>query len=361
MKNCTNLLVGAILVAVLVGSVSAQDAADRPRKAAEARGQVRERSADSPRTMGAESQLEALNAIKEQADKLITAIKSGKAPDFGKLRQMSQEARGKIQGKLAEMWGNRRKAIAEIEKQVGRLKGGRAGAVAQARVTAQQLRAILESAKKEGAKETAALVEKLLARSRPAPRERGGGDRPAREGEQRDADAGRKAPSFEVKTFDGKAVSLADYRRQVVVLEWFNFECPFSRYHYQTKKTMIELAKKYKDKGVVWLVVNSTNHTTPQANLEFSKKHSLPFPILDDRDGKIGKAYGAKTTPHMFVVDRRGSIVYDGAIDNAPSGKIAAGQEYVNYVDKVLSELIDRRDISVRQTKSYGCSVKYAR
>jgi len=361
MKTCTNLLFGAILLAVLVGSVSAQDKADGPRKAGEARKQAREGSANAPRAMGAEAQLEALNAIKEQADKLITAIKSGKAPTFGKLRQMSEEARAKTQGKLAEMWGNRRKAIAEIEKQVGRLKGGRAGAVAQTRVGAQQLRAILESAKKEGAKQTAALVEKLLSRSRPAPRERTGGDRPAREGVQRDADAGRKAPSFELRTFDGKTVRLADYRRQVVVLEWFNFECPFSRYHYQTKKTMVELAEQYKDEGVVWLAVNSTNHTTPQANLEFSKKHSLPFPILDDRDGKVGKAYGAKTTPHMFVVDRRGSIVYDGAIDNAPSGKIAVGREYVNYIDKVLSELIDRRDISVRQTKSYGCSVKYAR
>lgn len=174
------------------------------------------------------------------------------------------------------------------------------------------------------------------------------------------ADSDKKAPDFTLSTFDGKPVKLSDYRGKTVVLEWMNTECPFSRYHYATKSTMVELAKKYKDKNVVWLTINSTSHTTPQVNLSFAKQYKIQSPILDDRSGKVGKAYGAKTTPHIFIVNARGNIVYDGAIDNAPVGKVE-GDEYVNYVDKALTEIINGKAVSISKTKSYGCSVKYPR
>jgi len=122
---------------------------------------------------------------------------------------------------------------------------------------------------------------------------------------------------------------------------------------------MDDLARKYKNKNVVWLAVNSTNHTTPEANLQFIKKHKLGYPILDDRSGKVGRAYGAKTTPHIFIIDGNGDIVYDGAIDNAPMGKTPDGQKPVNYVDKALAELTAGGKVSTSNTKSYGCSVKY--
>jgi len=122
---------------------------------------------------------------------------------------------------------------------------------------------------------------------------------------------------------------------------------------------MIDLAKKYKDKDVVWLAINGTSHTKPAPNEAFAAKHNMPYPLLDDRSGKVGRAYGAKTTPHMFVIAPTGGIVYEGAIDNSPLGKTPAGQKPVNYVDKALTELLAGNEVSTASTKSYGCSVKY--
>lgn len=87
----------------------------------------------------------------------------------------------------------------------------------------------------------------------------------------------------------------------------------------------------------------------------------MPYPILNDIPGKVGKAYGAKTTPHVFVIDQTGSIAYDGAIDNAPLGKVAKGEKYVNYISQALDALIGGKSVTTKQTKSYGCSVKYAK
>jgi peroxiredoxin len=173
-------------------------------------------------------------------------------------------------------------------------------------------------------------------------------------------DSGRKAADFTLSTFDGKTIKLSDHRGQIVVLEWLNLECPYSKYHYATKPTMVELAKKYKDQNVVWLTINSTSHTTPQANQDFARKYKVKSLILDDRSGKTGKAYGAKTTPHMIIINAHGNIVYDGAIDNAPLGKFK-GDGYVNYVDKALMEITGGKAVSTPTTKPYGCSVKYAK
>lgn len=173
--------------------------------------------------------------------------------------------------------------------------------------------------------------------------------------------SGKKAPDFALKSFDGKETSLGALKGKIVVLEWINFECPFSKYHYETKTTMADMAKKYKAKGVTWLAINSTNHTKAAANTAFAKKHKLPYPILNDIPGEVGKAYGARTTPHIFVIDKTGSIAYDGAIDNAPLGKIAKNEKYVNYVSQALDALLAGKPITTKQTKSYGCSVKYAK
>jgi len=170
--------------------------------------------------------------------------------------------------------------------------------------------------------------------------------------------AEKKAPAFTLKTFDGKQISLADYKSKIVALEWFNDECPFVKYHYEKASTMIDLANKYKDKNVVWLAINSTSHTTPEQNKAFAAKHQLPYPILDDRSGKIGRAYGATNTPHMFVIDTKGNMVYSGAIDNSAMGEKKEG--VINYVDKALAELTAGKSVGTASTKPYGCSVKYA-
>jgi len=169
-----------------------------------------------------------------------------------------------------------------------------------------------------------------------------------------------KAPSFELKNCDGKIVKLDDFKGKIVVLEWFNYECPFVQYHYDKASTMTDLAKKYKDKNVIWLAINSTKHQNTGQNKEFAEKHKVSYPLLDDRAGKTGKAYGAKTTPHIFIVDAVGNVAYDGAIDNAPLGKTPEGKELVNYVDKALDELTAGRGVTTKKTQPYGCSVKYA-
>ena len=236
---------------------------------------------------------------------------------------------------------------AQEEKDLAELQAIHKTAVEEkATKTAQQLAGLIEKRQKYYSTRLAALQERLKTIQDKS------------EQQILAADSDRKAPDFTLSTFDGKPVKLSDYRGKTVVLEWMNFECPFSIYHYQTKPTMVELAKKYKDQNVVWLTINSTNHTTPQANLNFSRQYKIEFPILDDRSGKTGKEYGAVTTPHMYIVNARGNIVYEGAIDNAPVGKVE-GDEYVNYVDKALSEIIGGKAVSIPKTKPYGCTVKY--
>ncbi|MHC4527652.1 MAG: redoxin domain-containing protein, partial [Planctomycetota bacterium] len=166
-----------------------------------------------------------------------------------------------------------------------------------------------------------------------------------------------KAPDFALPGFDGKYVSLADYKGKIVVLEWFNDECPFVVYHYEKVSTMVDVANKYKDKGVVWLAINSTNHTTDEQNKKFVEKYKVPYPILDDRPGAVGRAYGASNTPHMVIIDAKGNIAYDGAIDNSPMGKSTA--PLVNYVDQALGQLTAGKTVSEAKTKPYGCNVKY--
>ncbi|HEX7181256.1 MAG TPA: thioredoxin family protein [Thermoanaerobaculia bacterium] len=171
---------------------------------------------------------------------------------------------------------------------------------------------------------------------------------------------GETAPAFQLKGADGKTYSLADFKGKVVVLEWINPNCPFSDRHAR-EKTMTEVSKKYGK--AVWLGINSTNPNdsgflAPAEHLAYNQKTGIAYPVLYDETGKIGKAYGAKTTPHMFIIDEQGKIVYNGAIDDDPSGrkdKVAR----VNYVDGGLSSEMAGRKIDPASTKPYGCSVKY--
>jgi peroxiredoxin len=168
---------------------------------------------------------------------------------------------------------------------------------------------------------------------------------------------GEKAAAFTLNNYDGNSVSLSNYAGKIIVLEWMNYECPFSRYHHETVNTMVNLAQKYKDKNVVWVGINSTGHATAQKDQEFAQQFKIPYPILSDFAGDVAVLYGAKTTPHMFIIDANGILVYEGAIDNAPLGESSSG--IVNYVDKALDELTSGKTITIPQTKSYGCTVKY--
>jgi peroxiredoxin len=172
---------------------------------------------------------------------------------------------------------------------------------------------------------------------------------------------GDAAPAFTLKDAQGKTHSLADYKGKVVVLEWVNPNCPFSRRHAE-EKTMSALAAKYAS-DVVWLGVNSTNpqhrdFLKPAAHLDFNQKNSVAYPVLYDESGQVGKAYDAKTTPHMFIIDPQGKIAYNGAIDDDPSGGKAAAQR-ANYVDGGLRAEKAGQDPDPATTKPYGCSVKY--
>lgn len=169
------------------------------------------------------------------------------------------------------------------------------------------------------------------------------------------------APDFTLKDINGKTVQLSKFKGNTVVLEWTNYDCPFVKAHYDTEsKTMSKLAAKYADQVVVWLTINSTHYATPETTKAWADKHQLKQKVLIDGDGKVGKLYKAKTTPHIFVIDKEGKIAYQGAIDNAPLGKKPEGKELVNYVDKALTELLGGKKVEIAKTEPYGCSVKYA-
>ncbi|MBI4851017.1 MAG: redoxin domain-containing protein [Acidobacteria bacterium] len=169
---------------------------------------------------------------------------------------------------------------------------------------------------------------------------------------------GAPAPTFSLEDQDGKKVSLSDFAGKVVVLEWINPDCPFVKRHYDAK-TMTTTANKYKDKDVVWLAINTTHYMGKDKYKEWIKTHNLSYPILDDHEGTVGKMYGAKTTPHMFIVGKDGKLVYQGGVDDDNAGD--KGKSAINYIDQALAELTVDKPVSVATTRPYGCSVKYAK
>lgn len=164
---------------------------------------------------------------------------------------------------------------------------------------------------------------------------------------------------FTLTDLDGQSVSLRDFKGKIVVLEWTNYDCPFVKAHY-TPETMTtaKLARKYADAGVVWLTINSTHYATAEAARKWAEPLNLPQRILLDPEGKAGKLFGATNTPHIFILDPKGELAYKGALDNAPLGKHEG--PYANYADAALQELTTGKDVSVKETMPYGCTVKYA-
>lgn len=171
------------------------------------------------------------------------------------------------------------------------------------------------------------------------------------------APAAPPAPPFALTDQNGKKVSLADYAGKIVVLEWVNPDCPFSKRQY-TNGTVKGLATKYAPKGVVWLAINTTHYWTNEKNKAWVEQNDLPYPILNDQSGAVGRAYGAKTTPDMRIIDAAGKVVYSGAINDDPRGK---KEKPVNHVAAALDELLAGKKVSTAKTKPYGCSVKYAK
>ena len=172
------------------------------------------------------------------------------------------------------------------------------------------------------------------------------------------AEIGEAAPSFSLKDQDGKTVSLADLKGKVVVLEWFNQGCPYVVKHYKTTKTMNKTAEKYKGQDVVWLAINTTGKSAAE-NKETAQAWSISHPILNDSTTSVAQAYGAKATPHMFVIDKEGKLAYKGAIDDDPSESAEKGDKAKNYVAAALDEILAGKPVSTPETKAYGCGVKY--
>jgi peroxiredoxin len=178
------------------------------------------------------------------------------------------------------------------------------------------------------------------------------------------ADIGKTAPDFSATDINGKTVKLSDYKGKIVVLESYNSDCPFCANQYQSG-AMQELEKDMASKGVVWLVVNSVNpnnpsHRTPdQARQEITDKKIVATAWIDDSSGAVGHLYGMKTTPDMYVIDKNGVLVYQGAIDDKPDPQHDP-RTARNYVREAVNALIAGKPVEVSQTKPYGCSVKYA-
>lgn len=175
---------------------------------------------------------------------------------------------------------------------------------------------------------------------------------------------GQAAPEFSLVDINGKVQKLSDYRGKYVVLEWFNAECPFVQKHYESGN-MQALQARYTQKGVVWLGINSTsprhsNYRDPARSHAILKDwKSAPTAFVLDPDGKVGKQYGARTTPHMYVIDPKGTLVYVGGIDDKPSTSQRDIATARNLVAAALDESLSGKPVGTPSAMPYGCSVKY--
>ncbi|MEL6181854.1 MAG: thioredoxin family protein, partial [Myxococcota bacterium] len=174
---------------------------------------------------------------------------------------------------------------------------------------------------------------------------------------------GKPAPDFTLTSLEGKTVRLSEHKGSVVVLEWFNPDCPFVRAAHE-KGELKTMAQTTTGKGVVWLAINSgapgKQGHGKDANTQGRERFGLNHPILMDETGKVGKRYGAKRTPHMFVIDKEGKLVYRGALDNTGSGVSADVDTVENYVQQAIDSAMEGKPVATPETKAYGCSVKYA-
>jgi peroxiredoxin len=178
------------------------------------------------------------------------------------------------------------------------------------------------------------------------------------------AKVGEPAPAFNLTDTQGKQHSLSEFQGKVVVLEWLNHDCPFVKKHYDSGN-MPKLQTAYTGKGVVWLSINSSapgkqgSYPADEANELTKDKGGAPSFVLLDPDGAVGKAYGAKTTPHMYVIDDKGTLRYAGAIDSVASTDQSDIPKATNYVAAALDSVLAGKPVETATTQPYGCSVKY--
>lgn len=184
------------------------------------------------------------------------------------------------------------------------------------------------------------------------------------ETERGGAVVGEKAPDFSVVDAYGKTHTLSNYKGQYVILEWLNHDCPFVKKHYDGNN-MQQLQKKYTDQGVVWLSVISSapgkqGHLGPEAVKKITKdKNASPTAVLLDPDGIMGRAYGARVTPHMFIINPEGVLEYNGAIDDRPTPRVRDLEGARNFIDEAMDALKNGNNAAVRTNTPYGCTVKY--
>ncbi len=174
----------------------------------------------------------------------------------------------------------------------------------------------------------------------------------------------KPAPNFTLNSVSGTMVSLSDYRGKTVVLEWTNHDCPYVQKHYDSDN-MQSLQRKYTSQDVVWLSIISSAPgkqgyiDAETANQLTSSRKAAPTQVLFDPEGKVGRQYGARTTPHMFIIDQEGTLRYMGAIDSIKSANPADIAKATNYVDEGLASLRAGKAIAKKSSSPYGCSVKY--
>lgn len=177
---------------------------------------------------------------------------------------------------------------------------------------------------------------------------------------------GKPAANFKLMGHDGKEYQLSDFKGKIVVLEWTNFDCPFVKKHYDpSKANMQNLQKKYVAEDVIWFSIISSAKgkqgylEVAEANEKKKEKNNNATALLLDHSGDVGRLYAAKTTPHMYIIDKEGLVAYKGAIDSIASSDISDIEKADNYVANVLDALIFGQKIMIDSTKAYGCSVKY--
>lgn len=178
-------------------------------------------------------------------------------------------------------------------------------------------------------------------------------------------EVGKKALDFELTDLNGKKHKLSDHKGKTIILEWFNPECPFVVHIYKEDHPYREWTRKlHEDENYVWLAINSGAPGLQGAGLEknrqYQKDWMIQYPILLDEDGKVGRMYEARTTPHMYIIDKEFVLRYAGAIDNSPFGRVQGEGEQVNYVKQALAMLKAGETVMPTTTRPYGCSVKYA-
>lgn len=181
-----------------------------------------------------------------------------------------------------------------------------------------------------------------------------------------EVETNKPAPDFTFVDIEGTSGKLSDFKGKVVVLEWFNQGCPFVRKHYDSHK-MQDLQRKYTEKDVVWIAINSTGEgyqdyrNAGESVKDVDSNGTSATYVVLDPEGKTGTLYGAKTTPHIFIINEEGILVYQGAADDIKSTDVADIEKADNYIDAALTEVLAGKPVTVPETKAYGCSVKYKR